>query len=148
MADCAPAANLHTYATALARRDSLRRRWDEFLMRHPVVLMPTSCRLPMPWGEDLKGTERMQVLLRDQSPLIGTAALGLPGLNVPTGLANGVPVGVQLVGGAFQEQRLLAAGQVLEGASSMPDEVPPVKAAGAAGRGAAAPLEPATDLAT
>jgi amidase len=120
MIACAPPADLSTYATALARRDVLRRRWNEFLDRHPLILMPTSCRPPMPWGADLQGAEAMRALLADQSPLIAVAALGLPGLNVPTGLVNGLPMGVQLVAGSFREQRLLAAGRVIERDAAMP----------------------------
>jgi len=89
----------------------------------------------MPWGEDLHGSRRMQALLRDQCTLVGTAALGLPGLNVPTGLANGVPIGVQLVAGAFREQRLLAAGKVIERASTLPGECPPLGGQAAAPSG-------------
>lgn len=120
MIDCAPPADLHGYAVALARRDGLKRKWHEFLERYPLVLMPTSCRAPMPWGADLHGTESMRMLLVDQSPLIAVAAMSLPGLNVPTGLANGMPMGVQLVARGFREQRLLAAGRVIECDAAMP----------------------------
>jgi amidase len=120
MAECAPAAGLESYATAIARRDVLRRQWNEFLQRYPLILMPTSCRLPMAWGEDLQGTEKMRELLVDQSTLIAVAALSLPGLSVPTGIANGLPMGVQLVAGSFREQRLLAAGKIIERHAAMP----------------------------
>src|SRR6185369_16241874 len=50
MASCAPNPDLRTYVTALARRDALRRRWQALFVRHPLLLMPTSCRLPMNWG--------------------------------------------------------------------------------------------------
>ncbi|WP_006576434.1 amidase [Cupriavidus sp. HPC(L)] len=120
MAACAPPPDLRTYAAAFARRDALRREWNAFLDRYPLVLMPTSCRPPMPWGEDLHDLERMQMLLRDQSPLIGVAAMSLPGLHVPTGIDNGLPSGVQLVAASFREQRLLAAGRVIEWDAGMP----------------------------
>lgn len=120
MAACAPEPTLHTYAGAFARRDALRREWNEFLDRYPLILMPTSCRPPMPWGEDLHGSERMQALLKDQSPLIAVAAMSLPGLNVPTGIENRLPMGVQLVSGSYREQRLLAAGKVIESDARMP----------------------------
>jgi amidase len=114
MVACAPPATLQAYAMALARRDALRRAWNAFLRRYPLLLMPTSCRPPMPWGEDLHGPEKMRALLADQSPLIAVAALGLPGLHVPTGLQAGLPTGVQLVAAGFRERRLLEAGRVIE----------------------------------
>lgn len=119
MADCAPAPDLQTYAGALARRDALRREWNRFFHRYPLLLMPTSCRPPMRWGEDLQGTEAMRRLLAQQSPLIAVAALSLPGMHVPTGLCDGIPTGVQLVAGSFREQRLLAAGRIIEREAAM-----------------------------
>ena len=49
--------------------------------------------------------------------MLANAALGLPGLSVPTGVVNGLPVGVQLCAGKFREDRLLAAGEVIERAA-------------------------------
>jgi amidase len=46
--------------------------------------------------------------------MIATAALGLPGISVPTGLSGGLPIGVQLVADSFRELRLLAAASVIE----------------------------------
>ena len=46
--------------------------------------------------------------------MLSTAVLGLPGLSVPTGLVDGLPVGVQLVTTKFREDRLLTAGEVIE----------------------------------
>ena len=51
---------------------------------------------------------------------------GLPGISVPAGLdANGLPLGLQLIGKAFGEEELLRAAQVPETAaafSAAPDE--------------------------
>jgi aspartyl-tRNA(Asn)/glutamyl-tRNA(Gln) amidotransferase subunit A len=55
---------------------------------------------------------------------------GLPGLSIPCGLSDGLPVGLQLVGPAFSENTLLAAGHALERAFAF-DPVPP-RLAGAA----------------
>ncbi|MCP1495511.1 amidase [Pseudomonas migulae] len=117
----APPVDLEGYALAIARRDQLRRQWNEFMIRYPLILMPTSCRLPMKWGEDLGSTEDMKRVLVDQSPLITVAALCLPGLNVPTGVVDGLPTGVQLVADSYREQRLLVAGSVIEREVDMPN---------------------------
>ena len=55
--------------------------------------------------------------MRAQSPLLGTAMMGLPGLSVPTGLAGGLPTGVQLVSGRFREDLILRAGEIIERAA-------------------------------
>jgi aspartyl-tRNA(Asn)/glutamyl-tRNA(Gln) amidotransferase subunit A len=39
---------------------------------------------------------------------------GIPAISIPSGLAAGLPVGFQLAGPAFSENRLLAAAHALE----------------------------------
>ena len=39
---------------------------------------------------------------------------GLPGLSIPCGLSEGLPVGLQLIGPQFSENRLFRAGHALE----------------------------------
>jgi aspartyl-tRNA(Asn)/glutamyl-tRNA(Gln) amidotransferase subunit A len=48
---------------------------------------------------------------------------GLPGLNVPVGLSEGLPVGLQLIGPQFAENTLFRAGHALEQAIGF-DTVP------------------------
>jgi aspartyl-tRNA(Asn)/glutamyl-tRNA(Gln) amidotransferase subunit A len=40
---------------------------------------------------------------------------GLPGISVPCGLSDGLPVGLQLIGPAWSEVRLLALARAYEG---------------------------------
>ena len=39
---------------------------------------------------------------------------GLPGLNIPCGLSDGLPVGLQLIGPQFSENTLFRTGHALE----------------------------------
>ena len=55
---------------------------------------------------------------------------GLPGLSIPCGLSEGLPVGLQLIGPQFSENTLFRAGHALERALAF-DPVPP-RLAGAA----------------
>jgi amidase len=50
--------------------------------------------------------------------LLSTAVLGLPGLSVPTGLSNGLPVGVQIVTSRFREDIALHVGEKIEQAAA------------------------------
>ena len=68
--------------------------------------------------DDQKSPERVAQILLAQSPMLAPAVLGLPGLSVPTGLADGLPTGVQLIAARFREDRLLAAGEVIERAAA------------------------------
>jgi amidase len=105
------------FLDALARRQALVRNWSVFLQTHPLVLMPVSWQRPCLQDEDIGTLEQARALIDAQSPLLATAALGLPGLSVPTGMAGGVPIGVQLLAWRFREDLLLQAGQVLEEAA-------------------------------
>lgn len=103
---------------ALARRFSICRDWAVFLDRHEVLLMPNSWQRPFPIDADRGAPDQVQALLRAQSPLLGTAMMGLPGLSVPTGIAERLPTGVQLVAARFREDRCLRAGALIERAAN------------------------------
>jgi aspartyl-tRNA(Asn)/glutamyl-tRNA(Gln) amidotransferase subunit A len=49
---------------------------------------------------------------------------GLPGLSIPCGLSEGLPVGLQILGPQFSENRLFEVGHALERALAF-DYVPP-----------------------
>lgn len=102
------------YMNALSLRTTLLRDWQRFFERNPLLLMPVSWRRPFMNDADQGGDDAARHLLNAQSPLLATAVLGLPGLSVPTGLVDGVPIGVQLVAGRFQEELCLLAGEAIE----------------------------------
>ncbi|MBP0630697.1 amidase family protein [Cupriavidus sp. AcVe19-1a] len=106
------------FLDALARRQTLARSWSIFLQRYPLVLLPVSWQLPARQDEDIAGLEQARALIDAQSPLLATAMLGVPGISVPTGLAESSPVGVQLVAWRFREDLLLQASQVIEDAAN------------------------------
>ena len=76
--------------------------------------MPNSWQRQFAIDDDTCTAERMNELVAAQSPLLGVAMMGLPGLAVPTGMTGGLPTGVQLVGGKFREDLILRAGGAIE----------------------------------
>ena len=102
---------------AQMRRFNIMRDWAVFLQEYPVLLMPNSWQRQFPIDADKGGDTQVKKLLAAQSPLLGTAMMGLPGLSVPTGLSNGLPTGVQLVSGKFREDLALRAGEMVEAAA-------------------------------
>lgn len=116
---CTKPLDLKGYVAALARRAGLLRAWSEFMTRFPLILAPVSQVPPFPQGEDLKGPERMASLLDEQTMLYGVNLLGLPSAAVPTGLHDGLPVGVQIIGPRFREDLCLDAAEAIERAAGV-----------------------------
>ncbi|KPK03478.1 MAG: hypothetical protein AMJ64_15555, partial [Betaproteobacteria bacterium SG8_39] len=108
--------DLAGYVRALAERTRLLRAWSVFMEDVPLVLAPVSQLPPFPQGEDLKGEARVKRMLDEQSMLYAVNLLGLPAAAVPTGLHDGVPIGVQIIGPRFREDLCLDAAQAIEGA--------------------------------
>ncbi|KVF69799.1 amidase [Burkholderia sp. FL-7-2-10-S1-D7] len=118
--------DLAGYMNGLARRTALLRDWQQFFTRYPLLLMPVSCAQPFEIDADQRGDDAMREIIGRQGPLLATALLGLPGLSVPTGIRDGVPTGVQLVAGRFQEALCLAAGEAIEARAGIFTPIDPV----------------------
>ena len=97
-----------------ARRGTLMGRLGEFLERYPIVLLPDSEEQAFEQDADLAGTEGMRRVTAALWPMTSIAVLGFPAVAVPTGVADGLPVGVQLLGRRFDEERLLDIADVIE----------------------------------
>jgi amidase len=102
---------------ALAERTRLVREWNLFLAHTPLVLAPVCTELPYRQGFDLESPERTRRVWQESATLMAVPVLGLPGMAVPTGIAEGLPVGVQIVGPRFREDLLLAAAEAIEARS-------------------------------
>ena len=113
------------YVAALARRAAILRRWMVFFERYQFVLMPVSWQRPFPADEDQKGDAPVAALLRAQVPILACSTLGLPGLACPATLADGVPVGVQLVGPRYGEELLFAAAEAIEARTPVKTPIEP-----------------------
>jgi aspartyl-tRNA(Asn)/glutamyl-tRNA(Gln) amidotransferase subunit A len=50
---------------------------------------------------------------------------GIPALTVPAGFSEGLPVGMQIMGGAFAEETLLRVGFAYEQAAGWWEQTPP-----------------------
>ena len=84
-----------SYIKAFAQRSSMLREWMLFFEHYPVLLMPVSCELPFPVDFDQQGDAAVARMLTAHHPMLAVSLLGLPGLSVPMGLSNGIPIGVQ-----------------------------------------------------
>jgi amidase len=102
------------YIKAFGRRATILREWMLFLDRFPLLVMPVSSLRPVPLDYDQQGDAAVARMLTSYHPMLAISMLGLPGLAVPTGQVDGVPVGIQLVAGRFREETCLAAAEIIE----------------------------------
>lgn len=96
------------------RRLAIQRAWAVFMARYPLVLTPTACQKPLPIDHDLQSRDTMGEIIKAYRPLPVVAGLGLPAISVPAGFVGGLPVGVQIIGRWFDDERCLAAAEVME----------------------------------
>lgn len=114
MLDASPVLDHRAHLQAFAKRATLVRRWQQFLVDFPLVLGPVSGEPPFAWGQDVESADTMARVLRAQESQIAVPVLGLPAVSVPTGVAGGLPMGVQLIGPRFREDLVLDAAEVIE----------------------------------
>ncbi len=108
------------YGQAQKVRTVLIREHKEAFERFDVLVTPTSPTVAFPLGA--KTADPIAMYLNDLLTIPSCMA-GLPGLNVPCGLSEGLPVGLQLIGPQFSENTLFQTGYALEQAIDF-DPVP------------------------
>ncbi|QHC20453.1 amidase [Streptomyces sp. GS7] len=109
-----PPVGLAEYVQLTGERMGIQRAWAEFLDRYPLLLGPVFTEQPVEPGlesRDPEGLERVMTAMRLCS--VSTFA-GLPAVAVPTGIADGLPQGVQLIGRPFREDVCLDAAAAVE----------------------------------
>jgi len=104
------------YLKAQKVRRCLRNDFDEAFRKCDVVLTPTAPSTAFAIGE--KQDDPIQMYLEDVFT-VTLNLVGLPGISVPVGLgSDGLPMGLQLIGRAFDEMTLFKAASALEKAAA------------------------------
>ncbi len=91
------------YLKAQKVRRLIKQDFDQAFKQVDVILAPTTPNIAFKLGEI---TDPVSMYLSDIYTLALNLA-GLPGLSMPAGFAQGLPVGVQLMGNYFSEAQLL-----------------------------------------
>jgi aspartyl-tRNA(Asn)/glutamyl-tRNA(Gln) amidotransferase subunit A len=120
------------YGQAQKVRTLIRREHDAAFERFDVLVSPTSPTVAFPIGA--KTHDPLAMYLSDLLTIPSCVA-GLPGLSIPCGLSDGLPVGLQLIGRQFAENTLFHVGHALERALDF-DPVPERLRAATTGAGA------------
>jgi len=112
--DVLPDPDLTGWATAYMARYGLARRWSLWYQDYPVLLSPVWSQPAFPVGFDVADPDGASATLELMRPVLPANLLGTPAAVVPAGMADGLPVGVQVMGGQYTELRCLAVAEVIE----------------------------------
>ncbi|MBP2329206.1 amidase [Kibdelosporangium banguiense] len=118
--------SLTAYTEGWARRGTLIGSLGQFLQDWPILLTPVSAEPPAEQGADVASVDRVRALVAAQWPQFAVPLLGVPALALPTGIADGLPTGVQLIGPRFGEEILFRAATEIENRAGAITPVTPV----------------------
>ncbi len=99
------------YAKAQDARAWIKADFDDAFESVDVIASPTMPVLPFELGESLDDPLRMYLADANTTPV---NLANLPAISVPAGTADGLPVGLQLVGPAFGEEAIVRAASAVE----------------------------------
>jgi aspartyl-tRNA(Asn)/glutamyl-tRNA(Gln) amidotransferase subunit A len=98
------------YLKATRVRTLVVKDFEEAFKKVDIILTPTTPTTAFKVGEK---SDPLSMYASDIFT-IPTNLAGLPGLSVPVGLVNGLPVGAQLIGSKFSEELLFGVGEIIE----------------------------------
>jgi aspartyl-tRNA(Asn)/glutamyl-tRNA(Gln) amidotransferase subunit A len=99
------------YLKAQKVRTLIKADFDRAFEQVDALVAPTSATVAFPFGARMD--DPVAMYLSDACTLPVNMA-GLPGISVPCGLSEGLPVGLQFIGRAWEELRLLRLGRAYE----------------------------------
>jgi amidase len=120
-----PPLDLAGYLGCAARHLTVRRAWAQQAEDTPLLLGPVSTRAAFTPGEESANAEAKRRFGRAIALSTWSTVVGAPAVAVPTGLADGRPVGVQLIGPPFREDVVIAAAQAVQDARGVLTPVTP-----------------------
>lgn len=94
------------YLKAMKVRTLIKKDFEEVFKKVDILLTPVSPTLPFKIGE--KTDDPLKMYLSDIFTVTANLA-GIPGLSLPAGFVNNLPVGFQLLGPQFSEEKLFQA---------------------------------------
>lgn len=99
------------YKKAIAVRAALKTEFDEAFKHVDVILSPTSPVVA--WDVGAKMNDPVAMYLADIFTVAANIT-GIPGISVPCGTAHGLPVGLQILGKNFDDNKVLQVAAAFE----------------------------------
>lgn len=109
------------YLKAQKVRTVIRREFDAAFARYDAIVAPVTPTPAFTIGE--KAGDPFEMYLNDVFTLPVNIA-GLPGISVPAGFVDGLPVGLQVIGKPFDEATVLRVARAYEAAAAWPEAHP------------------------
>ena len=116
-----PPVDLEGYLAATAARFGAMRAWDAFAQRYPLILGPVYTERP--FDVDPFDAEQGLRAMLGMRLCTATTCVGVPAVAVPTGVVDGQPLGVQVIGPRHREDVCLAAAREVEARLPVPSPV-------------------------
>jgi aspartyl-tRNA(Asn)/glutamyl-tRNA(Gln) amidotransferase subunit A len=111
------------YLKAQKVRTVISREFEEAFARYDVLITPTSPTTAFKLGA--KTADPVQMYLSDVCTLPINIA-GIPGISIPCGFEDGLPVGLQILAKAFDEETMLRVAHAYEQATDWHTRRPPL----------------------
>ncbi|MNR36486.1 Glutamyl-tRNA(Gln) amidotransferase subunit A [compost metagenome] len=99
------------YLKAQKVRTLIKRDFDQTFEKYDVIIGPTAPTTAFPLGSQVD--DPLTMYLNDILT-IPVSLAGVPALSVPCGFADGLPVGLQIIGKAFDESTILRTAHAYE----------------------------------
>jgi amidase len=103
-----------TITEIYTERDRLAVAWSAFFQDYPVVIGPTWADLPFLHDADLDPETGIDTTLNRLQFITPGNLLGIPSVALPTGVADGLPTGVQVYAERWREDLCLEVASVIE----------------------------------
>jgi len=123
-----PDVDLHGALTDFGRRQALQRAWYEWFLQFDAVICPVWTQPAFEHGFDIESPATTAATLDLMRAVKPANYLGLPAAAVSAGMADGLPVAVQVVGPAFSDLRCLALAEQIDDALGLRTPIDPVLA--------------------
>ena len=114
------------WANAQVQRNGLGRRWGQWFDSYQVLLSPTWTQPPFVYDFDINSEAGALATVELMRPVLPANLLGLPAVVVPGGMADSLPVGVQVIGARYTDLRCLALAEQIESACGLSTPIDPI----------------------
>ena len=99
------------YNKALSIRDDMRKEFKNVFKKYDLIIGPTTTTTAYDLTDPMNDPRKS---FMDDILVIPVNMAGLPGLNIPIGFDNNMPIGMQIVGNSFEEAKIYQLASFIE----------------------------------